>query len=58
MQSIISLLKGLLASVVMYLFGVIADISSPKMAVMAAMIIKIAILMIAFVVLKRTKLRS
>ena len=55
MQSIISLLKGLLGAGVMYLFGVIADASCPKMAIVTAMGIKVAILVISFIFLKRDK---
>ena len=53
MQSIISLIKGLLASGVMYLFGVIADVSSPKTAIVVTMCVKIAILIASFIFLKR-----
>lgn len=53
MQSIISLLRGILVAVMMYLLGWIADVLSPKMAVVVAMCIKIVILIVCFVVLKR-----
>jgi len=55
MQSIISLLKGVLGAIVMYIFGVIADFSGPKMAIVTAMCIKIIILMISFITLSRKR---
>ena len=55
MQSIISLIKGILGAIVMYLFGVIADFSGPKMAVVTAMCVKIMVLAVSFVILKKGK---
>ncbi len=51
----ISLVKGILGAVVMYLFGVIADISGPKMAVVTAMTVKIMVLIISFIILRKGK---
>ncbi len=55
MQSIISLIKGILGAIVMYLFGVIADISDPKMAVVTAMTVKIMVLIVSFIILRKGK---
>lgn len=51
----ISLVKGILGAVVMYLFGVIADISGPKMAVVTALTVKIMVLIISFIILRKGK---
>ena len=51
----ISLVKGILGAVVMYLFGVIADISGPKMAVVTALTVKIMVLIISFIILRKWK---
>lgn len=51
----ISLVKGILGAVIMYLFGVIADISGPKMAVVTAMTVKIMVLIISFIILRKGK---
>lgn len=55
MQSIISLAKGIFGAVVMYLFGVIADISDPKTAVVTAMCVKIMVLIVSFIILRKGK---
>ena len=55
MQSIISLVKGILGALIMYLFGVIADISGPRMAVVTAMCVKIMVLVVSFVILRKGK---
>lgn len=51
----ISLVKGILGAVVMYLFGVIADISDPKTAVITAMSVKIMVLIVSFIILRKGK---
>ena len=55
MKSIISLLKGILAAVAMYLFGVLADLSGPKMTVVAAMCIKVIVIVAALTILHHRK---
>ena len=52
MQSIISLVKGILGAVVMYLFGVIADISGPRSAVVATILLKVILLFAVFLLFK------
>ncbi len=55
MQSIIALLKGILGAGMLYLFGVIADVYNPKMAIWVALYAKIAILLMSFYILKKKK---
>ncbi len=55
MQSIIALLRGILAAGMLYLFGLIADIYTPKMAIWIALWVKVAILSMSFFILKRSK---
>ena len=55
MQSIISLAKGIFGAIIMYLFGVIADVSGPKTAVITAMSVKIMVLIVSFVILRKGK---
>ena len=55
MQSIIEVVKGIMTAIIMYLFGVLADISSPKMAIIATVAIKIILLLTSFLILKRKR---
>ena len=55
MQSIIEVVKGIMAAIVMYLFGVLADISGPRMAIVATVVIKIILLVGSFMILRRKK---
>jgi len=55
MQSIIALLKGILGAGTLYLFGVIADIYDPKMAIWVALWVKVVLLCMSFFILKRAK---
>jgi len=58
MQSIIEVVKGIVAAIVMYLFGVVADISSPKTAIVSIVCIKIVLLISSSLVLKRKRVRT
>ena len=53
MQSIIEVAKGIVAAIIMYLFGVLADISGPKMAIIATVIVKVLLLVSSSLILKR-----
>lgn len=53
MQSIIEVFKGIMTAIVMYLFGVLADISGPQMAIVGTITIKILLLLSSSVILKR-----
>ena len=53
MQSIIEVMKGIMAAIIMYLFGVLADISGPKMAIIATVVAKALLLLMASTALKR-----
>ena len=55
MQSIMEVIKGILGAIVMYLFGVIADISGPRMAVITTISVKITVLIVSFIILKKGK---
>ena len=55
MQSIIALLKGILGAGILYLFGLIADIYSPKMAIWMALYFKVILLALSFIILKRSQ---
>ena len=55
MQSIISLLKGILGAGMLYLFGLIADIYNPKMAIWIALGVKVVILLMSFYILTRAR---
>ena len=57
MQSIIEVVKGVLTAVVMYLFGVLADISGPQMAIITTVVINILLLLAASAILKRKHVR-
>ena len=58
MQSIIEVIKGIMAAVIMYLFGVLADIFEPKTAIVATVIIKIMLLLSSFIILKRKTIKK
>ena len=58
MQSIIEVIKGIMAAIVMYIFGVLADISGPKMAIIATISIKFTLLLGSFIVIKRKSVRK
>lgn len=58
MQSIIEAVKGIIAAVVMYLFGVLADISGPKIAVIITIVAKILLLISSSLILKRKRVRA
>ena len=55
MQSIIALLKGVLAAGTLYLFGVVADVYDPKMAIWMAVWVKVAVLFTSFFILRQEK---
>ena len=55
MQSIIALLKGIFGAGILYLFGIIADIYSPKMAIWIALSIKVLILLMAYLILRKSR---
>ncbi len=57
MKSIISFGTGLLTAVVMYTFGVLADITSPRMAIILALFVKIVILAASLIILKKARSR-
>ncbi len=52
MRSIISFGKGILMAAVMYLFGVLADVSTPRFALFLAVFVKLAVLVFSLSILK------
>ena len=56
MQSIIEVFKGIITAIVMYLFGVLADISGPEMAIIGTIIVKILLLISSSLILKRKQI--
>lgn len=58
MKSIISFGQGILMAGVMYLFGVLADISSPRLALFSAVLIKIIVIIASLFILKRAAIFS
>ena len=58
MQSIIEVVRGIVAAIVMYFFGVLADISSPKMAIISIVCVKIVLLISSSFALKRKRIRA
>ena len=57
MQSIIEVFKGIMTAIVMYLFGVLADISGPQMAIVGTITIKVLLLLSSSIILKRKHVR-
>ncbi len=57
MKSIISFGQGILMSVIMYLFGVLADFSSPRFALLLAVFVKITVIVFSLFILQKTKKR-
>jgi len=55
MQSIIEVVRGIVAAIVIYLFGVLADLSSPKMTIISIVCVKIVLLISSSLVLKRKR---
>ena len=53
MQSIIEVVRGVLTAIIMYLFGALADISGPLMAIVATIVIKVLLLLSSSLILKR-----
>ena len=58
MKSIISLCGGIIMAIMMYLFGFIADISTPRIAIALAILIKLLVTMTSLVILKKSKIKQ
>ena len=53
LQSILSLVIGVVVSVMMFLFGVLADMCSTRMAIACAILLKLVVIVISSMVLKK-----
>ena len=53
MQSIIEFIKGIAMALIMFVFGILADISSPKMVIVLIILIKALMVILSLTLFKK-----